>query len=54
MGQLPSQLVHPVRITVLLRGAFPKGSKVSFDNVIGRYYIEDTGLTLYTCLIFDF
>ncbi|NJM70353.1 MAG: hypothetical protein HC862_09055 [Scytonema sp. RU_4_4] len=48
MGQLPSQIVQrqvlylgkpqdrtgsPVRITVLLRRAFPYGSKVSFDNV---------------------
>ncbi len=45
-GQLPSQIFHPVRIMVLLRRAFPKGSEVSLDNVIGRYFPDDTGLTL--------
>jgi len=45
-GQLPSQIFHPVRTTVLLGRAFPKGSNVSLDNVINRYYIKDTGLTL--------
>lgn len=44
-GQLRTEIFRPVHIMVLLRGAFPYGSKVSLDNVRGRYYPEDTDLT---------
>ncbi len=63
MGQLPFQIVHSVRIMILLRSALavalaiepsfagvklaePKRFRFANDNVIGRYYIENTGLTL--------
>ncbi len=42
----PGSITHaPNAITVLLQGAFPYGSNVSLDNVIGLYYPKDTDLT---------